>query len=518
MPSPRPRRPFWSASELAFLRAVVRLLAANPFLPERLDAERDALGPDFVEVGQVMTNRGTVNENVRRIGARLGPLLERARQRLADGVAATAEERALYRDACLYLLYDRFDVRFDALLEKGAPRVGFYKEFADEHARLLGVAGAPEPAPEPLSLFACFFQIRRAYRFLFTCVLGGSLAAARLRAAVWEAIFTTDLRAYQDGLFACVAEVPTLITGPTGTGKELVAQTLGGSRYLPFNPSTKRFVARHDAHFHPLNLSALSPSLIESELFGHHKGSFTGALADTPGWLEEVGPWGTVFLDEIGELEEKLQVKLLRVLERRTFQRLGERKERRFEGRIVSATNRDLAAEMAAGRFRGDLYYRLCGQLITTPSLREQLDGAPEEMSHLVRFFAAKVSKPRFAEALAEKAERWIAANLPLDYPWPGNVRELEQCVRSIMMSGRYRPAQASAAPATAAAAGQGSDDFQRRFDAGALSAEEVLRRYVTVVHAQTGSQRETARRLGIDRAQIAAKIDAPLLARLLAR
>ena len=498
--------------ERAFLLAVLHVALANPFLPERIDAERAALGREFSEVGLVMINLGTDNENVRRIGLRLVPLLDRIRERLAAGATGTDEARALYREVCLYSLYDRFDVRLGALLGKSDARVTFYDEFAREHDRLVGVLG---PQAIPLSkahLFACFFQIRRAYYYLFTGVLGGSLIAARLRAAVWQAIFTSDLRAYQEGLFECVGDVPTLVTGPTGTGKELVAQAIGHARYIPFDEGKKRFVVAHDQRFFPLNLSALSPSLIESELFGHQRGSFTGAVKDTPGWLEEVGPWGTIFLDEIGELDERLQVKLLRVLEKRTYQRLGERTARRFEGRIVSATNRDLSLEMATGAFRRDLYYRLCGQLITTPTLRAQLDEAPGELGHLVRFFAAKVSKPRFAEALAERSERWIATELPPDYPWPGNVRELEQCVRSIMMSRCYRPAYGSA-PAPRAA----SDDFHRKFDAGELTVDEIVGRYATVIHAQTGSHRETARRLGIGRQQVAGKLDQELLARLLA-
>src|SRR5439155_14349722 len=122
------------------------------------------------------------------------------------------------------------------------------------------------------------------------------------------------------------------------------------------------------------------PTLIETELFGHRKGAFTGAVADRPGWLEVCPPFGTVFLDEIAETQAAIQVKLLRVVQTRTFQRVGETQDRPFRGKIVAATNRDLAAEMQAGRFRPDLYYRLCSNVIETPSLAAQLREAPDEL------------------------------------------------------------------------------------------------------------------------------------------
>ena len=109
---------------------------------------------------------------------------------------------------------------------------------------------------------------------------------------------------------------------------------------------------------------ALPATLVESELFGHRRGAFTGAVQDRAGWLEACPAHGTVFLDEIGELEPALQVKLLRVLQERTFHRIGDTRERRFSGKLIAATNRDLAAEIQAGRFREDLYYRLCADVI----------------------------------------------------------------------------------------------------------------------------------------------------------
>jgi len=259
--------------------------------------------------------------------------------------------------------------------------------------------------------------------------------------------------------------------------------------------------------FYALNPSALSPTLIESELFGHRRGAFTGAVQDRAGWLEVCPPLGTVFLDEIGELDSAIQVKLLRVLHSRTFQRLGDTRDRPFQGKLVAATNRELAHEIQARRFREDFYYRLCSDLIVTPSLAQQLRDAPGERAALVRVIAGRVAGEAEAESLAAETEGWIAQTLGDDYPWPGNVRELEQCVRNVMIRGEYRPAGGGAAGPRQRVA--------QELLAGSLSAEQLLRRYCTLVYAATGSFQETGRRLGLDRRTVREKIDAGLLAEL---
>jgi DNA-binding NtrC family response regulator len=162
---------------------------------------------------------------------------------------------------------------------------------------------------------------------------------------------------------------------------------------------------------------------------------------------------------------------------------------------------------MEAGRFRQDFYYRLCSDLIVTPSLAEQLRAAPGERHALVVFIARRVAGEAEAESLAEETERWIDAHLGSGYAWPGNVRELEQCVRNVMIRGEYRPPRA------------GSPSARRRVAeevmGGALTAEDVLRRYCTLVYADTGSYQETGRRLGLDRRTVREKIDPDLLAEL---
>jgi transcriptional regulator with GAF, ATPase, and Fis domain len=296
-----------------------------------------------------------------------------------------------------------------------------------------------------------------------------------------------------------MGDFATLVTGPSGTGKELVARAIALSRYLPYEPKRGAFGGDFSAGFFPLNLAALSPTLIESELFGHRRGAFTGALADRAGWMEVCPPAGAVFLDEIGEVGTDIQVKLLRVLQSRTFQPLGGTETRRFAGKIIAATNRDLPAEIRAGRFREDFYYRLCSDQIATPSLRDQLDAAPGEIETLVEHIAGKLLDADEAQAFTRDTLAWIAKNLGARYAWPGNFRELEQCVRNLVLRGDYRPA----GPLTRGDA----EDWNTLIESCALTADELLRRYTRIVFAQSGTVEETARRLDLDRRTVKARL-----------
>src|SRR5262249_35338847 len=154
---------------------------------------------------------------------------------------------------------------------------------------------------------------------------------------------------------------------------------------------------------------------------------------DRKGWLEACPALGSVFLDELGDLDPAIQVKLLRVIETRTFHPVGDTASRQFQGKLIAATNRDLPADIRKGRFREDLYYRLCSDQITTPSLAEQVAGSGHVLEELVVYMSRKVAGAE-AEELAVEVVVWIDRNLGRDYPWPGNYRELEQCIKNVLI------------------------------------------------------------------------------------
>ena len=508
---------FVSDSERVVLRAMSGLAMCNPFLPERVENERRALGSDFTPMAAVWHEGGDLeveNPNVERVaelGERLAPEL---RARLTRGARASADELRDYQGLVFYLLYYRYLDVFHDLVERGKQgrsttgRVAAYTRYREDTQHFLELPGVRLPLEvDPAHLFAWGYQVRRGFEGTFRGIHGGSMPAARLRAAVWQSIFTHDMQRYGRSLHRSMGDVTTLILGESGTGKELVARAIGLARYTPFDPESQRFQQDYTGAFHAVSLSALSLTLIESELFGHRRGAFTGALEDREGWLELCSALGTVFLDEIGELEPLIQVKLLRVLQARTFQRVGETQDRHFQGKLIAATHRDLPDEIASGRFREDLYYRLCADMIRTPTLREQILDSPGELPGLISVLARRIVGEPDAEALTREVVAFTARELGPEYPWPGNVRELEQCVRNVLIRGHYRPPEIRRP--------SGGDELAELLRSGSLSAEELLRRYCTQIYAQTGSYEAAARRLGLDRRTVKARVDPELLDRL---
>jgi MoxR-like ATPase len=502
--------------ERRILEAFSRLSNANPFLPERVEAEQGALGGEFVRTGAVWhveADLNGLNPNLPKLADLADRLAGGLRERLAGGARASERELQLYQHFVFYRLYQRYEKEWFELLVKGLQGqpttrpVAGWKRFAADVDWHFGLPERRFPEPtEPAFLFALGFQMRRAFHHTFRQIYGGSMPAARLRAAVWQSIFTHDAPRYRRDLTLRLGDVPTLVVGESGTGKELVARAIAFSRFIPFDAERGAFAVDWARGFRGLNPSALSPTLVESELFGHRRGAFTGALEDREGWLEGAGLFGTVFLDEIGELDPAIQVKLLRVLQTRSFQRIGESSERRFDGKIAAATNRELAEEMRSGRFRPDLYYRLCADVVHTPTLREQLAGSRDELRSLTLVLARRMVAEGEATALADEVVGFVERELGPGYRWPGNVRELEQCVRSVLLRGEYRPPELSA---------DADADLAAALRAGELSAEELLRRYVTVVYARTGSYEEAARRLRPHQRTVKGKPYPALLARL---
>ena len=419
------------------------------------------------------------------------------RHKLVESAQVNPEELTLYEDAIVHLLYQRYYPRFVSAAGGGPGRWRFYQEYLADWRRFLDCPGF-QTRHDPRHMFACFRQIQRAFEQVFSDIIGSSIPAARLRASIWQSIFTHDMRRYRRTLFQRMGDFATLITGPSGTGKELAARAIAQSRYVPFDDRRLAFADDEGVAFFPMNISALSPTLVESELFGHRRGSFTGAIADRKGWLETCPALGSVFLDELGDLDPTIQVKLLRVIETRTFHPVGDTASRQFQGKLIAATNRDLAAAIRKGSFREDLYYRLCSDQIATPSLAEQVSGSRHVLEELVMYMSRKVAGPEAGE-LAREVISWIDGNLEPDYPWPGNYRELEQCIKNVLIRRDYRPSRPRAQDP--------AEELAQEFRAGRLTAEELLSRYCTVVYRQTGSYEETARRLKLDRRTVKSKV-----------
>jgi two-component system response regulator AtoC len=305
------------------------------------------------------------------------------------------------------------------------------------------------------------------------------------------------------GIVEKVANTPStvLISGESGTGKELIARALHENS------------SRHAGPFIKINCAAIPKTLMESELFGYDKGAFTGAVGAKPGRFE-LAHGGTLFLDEIGEIPIEMQVKLLRVLQESEFERVGGIKTIKVDVRLVTATNRDLLAEVGAGAFREDLFYRLNVVPIHIPPLRERREDIPLLADHFIAKFNDRLKK-EIASITPEAIERLVA------YQWPGNIRELENLMErtilfcegpEIRVSDLPPEVAGAAAPQSAAAHGAGEETLRAApeslKEAVRAETERVERELIQrALDATGGNVTQAARKLKISRKSLQTKM-----------
>ncbi len=466
------RRFFHLASEAAF---------SNPFSDERSELDLQLAGQSGADRERLM--QAAVDSVLERVG-------EMGRAGKANLALYGGEDRECLAKGLLFALYHRYLGAFDDLIQRqqtegDAPCA---VPFSGELLARLREHGFKEG--EARHYLAFFYQLRRAFHYINQLV-GQSAAMRTLRCALWNNTFTCDARRYEAQLWDRMEDFSTLILGETGTGKGAAAAAIGRSGYIPFDEKSGRFAESFTRNFISINLSQFPESLIESELFGHRKGAFTGAVDNHQGLLSRCVPHGAIFLDEIGDVSVPVQIKLLRVLQERTFTPVGSHEQRPFRGRIIAATNRSLGELRRQGNFRDDFFYRLCSDVIEVPPLRRQLREDPGSLDALLAHLLVRILGTA-DDGLVASIRRSLQRELPGDYPWPGNVRELEQAVRRVLLTGRYGGDPfAAAAPA---------EDWQAQLAAGELTAQELLSRYCRQLHQRHGTYEEVARRLQLDR------------------
>jgi len=466
-----------------FLKKVAGIVYGNPFTRERADLILD-LAPDAIP-GDLTSDPQAV---YRVVMPRIEPFVSAGPTAIA---ALGDEDRRALEPALLYVCFHRALPHLDPFITRQARQGGepLPVAFADEVIGNLVRCGYSEE--RALRYFSLIYQLRRGSLFLLGDLRGDCESMRRLREALWNNIFTHDMHGFEAALWNRMEDFSTLILGETGTGKGAVAHAIGRSAFIPYVPERRRFAANFTETFIAINLSQFPESLIESELFGHRKGAFTGAIDHHEGVFERCNEHGALFLDEIGEVSIPVQIKLLQVLQERTFTPVGGRETRRFGGRVIAATNRPLAALRGDGRFRSDFFYRLCSDVIEMPTLRQRIAESGTELEQLVRASVRRIAGEELKELVGLVLEA-LAKNLPRGYAWPGNVRELEQAVRRILLTGRY-------SGELPAGSRNEEDALAEKLRAGELTADELLARYCALLHRRLGSYAEVAKRAGLD-------------------
>ncbi|MBM4102840.1 MAG: sigma-54-dependent Fis family transcriptional regulator [Planctomycetes bacterium] len=479
-----------SQSDRRFFGLVADAAFTNPFSEKRetIDSEIAGLtgqkdsGLPWADVVSLM---------IKKLEARLAEL-----DKMSSGGTAKLEDfdgetdRELMKYAFLFAVFHQAARDFDALIRK--------QERAEE--KTLTVSFAPKTleqmfrrgfSPQQASrCFALFYQIRRAFYFIQQGLIGKSNCMRKLRMDLWNNIFTYDIRGYEQYLWDRMEDFATLLEGPTGCGKGAAAAAVGKSCFIPFDAASNTFQSSFMELFVPANLSQYAPTLLESELFGHTRGAFTGAVSEHEGLFGLCRPHGTIFLDEIGEISPQVQVKLLKVLEERAYTPVGSHKTKHFYGRVIAATNRPVALLRRDGVFREDFYYRLCADCIVVPSLAQRVQENPQELVELVEHFARQITRD-YNPKLCDKVLEVIRTRLPKGYGWPGNVRELAQCIRRVILKEDYQP--------TEIAARTRAEQIKDGLEKGVLSADQLVSEYCKLLYDKHPSYQDVARIAGLD-------------------
>lgn len=469
-----------SAADRLFFREVSEAAFANPFSSQRRDLDVRITGASPREPERVNQIRAAVSARVAKL-----VLAGRAHLKHYQG-----EEQQVMRNAFLFETYhcwcDALDELIADQLKAGDPSC--MVRFAREALGQLEQRGfTGEEAPR---YFAIFFQLRRAYHFIIRGLTGDSASMRELRRHLWNSVFTHDIRWYERHLWNRLEDFSTLLLGETGTGKGTAAAAIGRAGFIPFDAARNRFVESFTRSFVSLNLSQFPETLIESELFGHKRGAFTGAVEAHEGVFSRCSAHGSIFLDEIGDASVPVQIKLLQVLQERTFSPVGGHDRIRFRGRVIAATNRPLETLRAEKLFRDDFFYRLCSDVITLPTLRQRLRESPGELDALLQNLIERMTgeaAPAFVEFVRARLTKSVGEH----YEWPGNVRELEQAVRRVLVTGSYEPQRVQHHDAVAA--------LPQRIRDGNIDADELLATFCAALHERFGTFEEVARRANLD-------------------
>ncbi|MBF0255092.1 MAG: sigma-54-dependent Fis family transcriptional regulator, partial [Gammaproteobacteria bacterium] len=474
-----------SAEDRRFFALVADVIFSNPFSTEYQEVA--ARLSEVTRLPASSSKQRYLDAVARVLGERLDQLAAKGLRRVGD---VQPRDRSLLEYALLFRCYHAYNDAFDALIETQLKRgdESVAVAFADELLAQLQDAGIC--SNDALRYISLFYQLRRAYHFIDQTLVGQSPSMKQLRHALWNNVFTQDIRTYGHHLWGRMEDFSTLLLGETGSGKGAAAAAIGRSGAIPFDPASGRFKASFTTSFIATNLSQFPESLIESELFGHRKGAFTGAIDNHQGIFQRCSAHGALFLDEIGDVSLPTQIKLLNVLQDRRFSPVGSHQVLKFAGRVIAATNRPLDQLRSEGRFRDDFYYRLCSDVIQVPSLSMRLREQADELESLTALLIQRLTGAANPSLLGWVLER-LAKDLPPGYPWPGNVRELEQAVRRVILTGSYQPDHPPTAP---------KDAWLRAIAEGQLSAQQLLADYCYRLYQQLGSYERVAEQAGLDR------------------
>lgn len=477
-----------------FFELVSRAALSNPFSDERTELD--------IQIGECSSDLSVDN--------RLDCVLEKVKERVnnlerqgkADINLYCDEDNVTMQSAFIFEIFFLFSKKFDDLIANQIQNgeTTCHVPFGRDAISMFLKRGFN--IREARRYFAIIYQLKRAYYFIDKALIGQSQCMRDLKGHLWNNVFTYDIKLYAQYLINRMEDFSTLILGETGTGKGTAAAAIGRSGYIPYDPEKIIFKESFMSSFISINLSQYSESLIESELFGHKKGAFTGAIKQHMGIFSRCSPYGSILLDEIGDVSLPVQLKLLQLLQERTFSPVGSHESLRFNGRVIASTNKSLEELRGKGIFRNDFYYRLCSDCIVVPTLYERLQQDPNELKLILSKIIERLTGKESDELVALVIES-IEENIGKHYPWPGNVRELEQAARRILLTREYNGDRVFPDKST-------REELISCINAGSLDSQELISKYCCLLYERFGTYEEVSRKMKLDRRTVKKYIDMP--------
>ena len=467
-----------------FFRIVARAAFSNPFGAETNELDYKIAGGKYDE-GAILGQK--VLHNIRKRLHKISP------EKRLNWKYFSGEDRELIRIALLYdafyICFKKFDRLIVRQIESG--QISCPVDFAKETLDFLHQRGFNKE--ESCHYFAFFYQLRRAWYFINFGLIGQSTSMKDLRSHLWNSIFTYDPHWYEKFLWDRMEDFSIFLIGETGTGKGTAATAIGRSGFIPFIERKNCFAESFTSNLIEINLSQFPESLIESELFGHRKGSFTGAVDDHQGVFSRCSRYGSIFLDEIGDISIPAQIKLLKVIQERVFTAVGSHEKLHFQGRVIAATNKPIDELRKKGAFRDDFYYRLCSDIIHVPSLRQQITEDSDSIKILLEHVVQKIiGEP--APELSKTILKIIDRELVPEYHWPGNVRELEQAARRVLLTRHYSGDTCSNVSSSTL------HRLQTAIEDESINAQQLLSSYCKILYQKYGTYEVVSRITQLDR------------------
>lgn len=475
--------------ELNFFQTVYNAAFANPFseLRKKLDQKIAGLFPS-------VSRRQSIDQCIKEVDQRIKDL---DRQGRGNVNSYHGRQRHIIQIVFLFDIFHKFRADFDQLIKDQiqAEDTPVKVPFAEDAMKMLSEKGFDDITIS--HYFSLSYQLRRAFYFISHSLVGSSPCMKKLKKHLWYNIFTYNIDLYDRFLWDKMEDFSTLLLGETGTGKGTAAKAIGQSGFIPFDDRKQCFVQSFTQAFSSLNLSQYPETLLESELFGHTQGAFTGAIEDHQGVFDRCSSYGAILLDEIGEIPNHVQIKLLEVLQERKFSPVGTHKISRFSGRVIGATNQSKEHILDGKVFRDDFYYRLCSDIIEVPPLRTRIKEKPDELDELLDVTIQRMTGAQ-SITLKQKVKRIIDRRLGKDYQWPGNVRELEQCVRSVLLRRDYRGKENKEKKKASL-----SDRLCQGIARQSISVADLVSGYCNLIYKQQGTYEGVAQLTGLDRRTI---------------